>query len=185
MPTDPIPSHPPKRRRPLYQIIVAASTIAVAVGTIFWTAIELASGQPLSIRELILHHVVPAIVIGLIIAVVLSLLLNRFVVAPIQNLFSHLYRIGSGRLDPIDLDTGVEEIQTMVDGVNLLARRLQAPTGEDAFARAQERLATLRRQLRSMADAGGEESELFLDIAKEMRALEADLLTIGSPARSA
>lgn len=184
MPTVPIPSRRPKRRRPLYQIIIAASAVAVAVGTISWTAIELASGQPLSGRELMFHHVVPAIVIGLIIAVVLSLLLNRLVVDPIQNLFSHLYRIGSGRLDPIDLDTGVEEIQTMADGVNLLARRLQAPGGNEAYARAQERLAKLRRQLRSMADAGGEEKELFLDLAREMRALEADLLAIGSPARS-
>lgn len=174
-----------KRRRPLYQVVVAASLFAVAVGTISWTAIELFSGQPLSVSELLYHHVVPAVVIGLIIAVVLSLLLNRFVVDPIQNLLSHLYRIGSGRLDPLDLDTGVEEIQTMVDGVNLLARRLQTASGDASFAKAQERLQSMRQQLRSMADAGGEESGLFLNIVKEMRALEADLLAIGTPVRSA
>ena len=183
MPASPVPGRRPKRRRSLYQIIVAASVTAVTVGTIFWTTIELASGRPPSARELMLHHVVPAIVIGFIIAVVLSLLLNRFVVEPIQSLFFHLYRIGSGRLDPIDLDTGVDEIQTMVDGVNLLARRLRATADEGTFARAQERLVKLRQQLRSMADAGEEESELFLDIAKVMRALEADLLAIGSQAR--
>lgn len=185
MPTIPSAGFSSIRRRSLNQVTVTASLIAVAFGTISWTAIEMLSGQHPSLRELVVHHAIPAVVIGLIIAVVLSVLLNRFVVDPIQTLLSHLYRIGSGRFDPLELDTSVEEVQALVDGVNLLARRLQAASGDASFAQVQERLQTLRKELRSMADAGGEEGELFLNIAKEMRSLEADLLAIGGQARPA
>lgn len=174
---------PRKRRRPLNQVIVAATLISVAIGTVSWTAIELAGGQTPSASELFYHHVVPAVVIGVVVVVVLSILLNRFVVDPAQAVFSHLYRIGSGRLDSLDLDTGVEEIQTMVDGVNLLVQRLQAPSRDASFAQAQQRLQRLRKEMRSLADANSTESELFLNLAKEMRALEADILAIGNHAR--
>ncbi len=72
------------------------------------------------------HHLIPSLVTGLIIWVILSALLHRTVTEPLRHLFAHLYRVGSGRLEPISPDTGVVEIQTIVEGVNLLVHRLRA-----------------------------------------------------------
>jgi len=160
-------------------VVIGASFIAVLIGTISWGAIEYFTGATHSWSEFLGHHLVPSLVIGLIIWVILSVLLQRTVIEPMQNLFAHLYRVGSGRLDSISLDTRIKEIKTMIDGVNLLVHRLESASGDTAFLQAQTRLKKIRAELRSMADGAGKDSSLFLGVIREIRALEGDLLSLG------
>ncbi|MCG8600896.1 MAG: hypothetical protein MI807_12195 [Verrucomicrobiales bacterium] len=172
-------SEPRRNRYSLNLVVVGASFIAVLVGTVSWGVIEYFTGTSHSWSDFFGHHLVPSLVIGLIIWVILSALLQRTVIEPLQQLFAHLYRVGSGRLDSVTLDTRIKEIKTMVDGVNLLVHRLESASGDSAFSDAQARLKKIRTELRSMADGAGEDSSLFLDVIRELRALEGDLLSLG------
>ncbi len=172
-----------KPRYSLNLAVVATSLISVVVGTGSWTAIEIFTGKAPSTADFVGHHLIPAVVIGLFVWITLTVLLHRTVIEPLKQLFAHLYRVGSGRLDHLDIDSRIEEIQTMVDGVNLLVRRLQSPSGDGSFSQVQNRLSSIRDNIRSMADAAGEDSPIFLDLAKEMRALEGDVLALQRPRR--
>ena len=168
------------QHRSLNGVVIGASFIAVFLGTAFWSIIEYFMGASPSWSEFLGHHLIPSLVTGLIIWVILSALLHRTVTEPLRHLFAHLYRVGSGRLEPISLDTGVAEIQTIVEGVNLLVHRLRATSGAPAYTQAQDRLKRIRNKIRSMADAAGPDSPIFLDLVKELRALEGDVLALGS-----
>ena len=168
------------QHRSLNGVVIGASFIAVFLGTAFWSIIEYFMGASPSWSEFLGHHLIPSLVTGLIIWVILSALLHRTVTEPLRHLFAHLYRVGSGRLEPISLDTGVAEIQTIVEGVNLLVHRLRATSGAPAHTQAQDRLKRIRNKIRSMADAAGPDSPIFLDLIKELRALEGDVLALRS-----
>jgi len=168
-----------KSRYSLNLVVVTTSLTAVVIGTGSWTAIEFLTGERPSLSDIFSHHLIPAVVIGLVIWITLTALLHRSVIEPIKQLFAHLYRVGSGRLDPIEVDSRIQEIQTMVDGINMLVRRLQSAPENTSFNQAQNRLSKIRGDIRSMADAAGEDSPIFLAVVKELRALEGDILALG------
>mgnify|MGYP003680510116 CR=1 FL=1 len=151
---------------------------AVLLGMGGWTGWEYLSGERPDATEFFTHHLLPAVIIGVLVWGVLTILLGKLVIDPTRQIFEHLYRIGSGQLEPLEMDTRIQDIRTIVDGVNLLARRLKDVPGDGSFKQVQDRLVKIRKEMRSMVDAAGDDAGFLLNTVRELRALEGELLAI-------
>jgi hypothetical protein len=151
---------------------------AVLIGMGGWTAWEYLTGENPDANEFLTHHLLPALVIGTFVWCVLTILLGKLVITPTEKILESLYRMGSGRLDPLELDSRIEEIRSVVSSVNLLAHRLKDSGGNASFGQVQDRLVKIRKDMRSMVDAAGDDAGYLLEIVRELRALEGDLLAI-------
>lgn len=179
MTTSPIEN--PTTPRPTWSLqsaVTLAIVVSILVGMGSWTAWEYLTGERADLPEFLSHHVLPALAIGLIVWSVLTILIGRVVLRPINRVFEHLYRIGSGRLDPLEIETCIEDIRTVVDGVNLLVRRLKVAPENTSFGQAQDRLVKIRSDMKGVIDAAGDDADDYLEIARGLRALEGDLLAI-------
>ena len=70
---------------------------------------------------------------------------RHVVLKPVHQIGAHLYRIGLGRLKPLSLHSHVRELQGIVDGVNLMIRRMELDLDRGAIEHVQETLDRLRK----------------------------------------
>lgn len=151
---------------------------SVLIGMGGWTAWEYVTGENPDANEFLTHHLLPALVIGTFVWCVLTILIGKLVLTPTEKILESLYRIGSGRLDPLELDSRIEEIRTVVSSVNLLTHRLKGSRENTSFGQVQDRLIKIRKDMRSMVDAAGDDAGYLLETVRELRALEGELLAI-------
>ncbi|MEC5129453.1 hypothetical protein VSU19_22015 [Verrucomicrobiales bacterium BCK34] len=174
-----IPNQPQKKPALKLQTAVGFAVFAsVLIGMGGWTAWENLTGESPNAHEFITHHLLPALVISTFVWCALTILLGKLVITPTEKILESLYRIGSGRLDPLELDTRIEEIRTVVSGVNLLTHRLKGSGENTTFGQVQDRLIKIRKDMRSLVDAAGDDAGYLLETVRELRALEGELLAI-------
>ena len=162
----------------LNQAIIKATLISVVIVMAIYTAIEFMLVRPTHIGEFLGHHLLHAVVIGLVLSVVLAVLLSRFIVAPVRLIFQHLYYVGSGRLTPLEVDSKIEEVNTVVGGINLLVDRLKAAPEDHALSLAVEDVGKLRADLKAKIEAAGDDADDFANIMRDLCALEQHLLSV-------
>jgi len=162
----------------LNQAVIKATLFSVAIVMAIYTAIEFMLVRPTDVGEFIGHHLLHAVVIGLVLAIALSLLLGRFIVVPVQLIFQHLYHVGSGRLTPLSLDSKIEEVNRVVGGINLLVERLKAAPEDQALTMAVNDAAKLRADLKQKIDAAGDDADGYVAIMHDLCALEQHLLSV-------
>ena len=192
MPTQPLASNTmsaiteqPDSARPtmsLKRMLATGSLLAVAVGMILSVALEYAVAPPEHSSELFTHHLFPAALIGLIVWITLGLVLNRTIIEPVRRIFAHLYQIGCGRLAPLEMKSRIEEIDTVVDGINILVHRLKESPDDAALGKACDDLGRLRADLKAVVDTSGR-AERFLPVMRDLHDLEGDLLSVAQNAR--
>ena len=177
MPTAPPETAPLRPSRSLSRTLVGATLAAATVGMLVSAAVEYLSGEPATLTEFTRHHLFPTLLIVAAVAVTLTLLLHSKVIAPVKQIFVHLYRIGSGQFTPLNVDSGVSEIRTVVDGVNLLVTRLKDTPDDQALGNAVKSLAKLRTDMESATTASGASADPFVPVMRDLRRLESDLLS--------
>lgn len=172
----------PSSTTTLNRAVIKATLIAVVIGMGIYTAIEFSLARPSNVAEFLGHHLLHALVIGVVISIALTVLLDRFIVAPVRRIFQHLYHIGSGRLAPLELDSKLEEVNTVVGGINLLVERLKNAPSDKALVEALIDVGKLRAKLEAKVGAAGSEADDFVPIMRDLCNLEGDLLAVAGPA---
>jgi hypothetical protein len=76
----------------------------------------------MTVRELILVHLWHVLVLGAVIYILCWLLFRQILLQPLSKIYLHLYATGSGKIEPLQLETHVTELRSIVDAVNLLHR---------------------------------------------------------------
>ena len=114
------------------------------------------------------------------------LVFRRIIVAPLQTIYFHLYGLGSGQVHELTLDTRVRELQMIVDGVNLMLRRMLQERNPRAANHCQEQITALRDLARAMdTTVPWQANELLDRVAGLERAVGAILHSPGMPAPGA
>lgn len=109
--------------------LVAAT--AIAIGMAIYGVAQYVANPTQSPLTLFLHHTWHVIALWLAIYVCVYAALRRFLLGPLNEIYLHLYAVGSGRVRPLRIRTSVKEVAEVVEGVNLMIRRMeQNPNGE-------------------------------------------------------
>ena len=159
-------------------ILAKASLIATLIGMLVYSAFEYLLGETPTLSEFAGHHLLPAVLIGVTVCVTLSIILHAKIISPVMQIFKHLYRIGSGQLSPLSLDSRVSEIRTVVDGVNLLVTRLKGDPKNGSLGKALDDLVKLRGDLEEVTAASNRSADTFVPVMQDLRRLEGDLLAV-------
>lgn len=162
----------------LNRAVAITSIVAVLAGMLIYTAVEFFLSPPEDTSEFLTHHLLHALLIAVLVWGILSFLLTKKIVGPVREIFRHLYQVGSGRLEHLELESRIQEIRTVVGGINLLVTRLKDAPDHHGFKKACEDLAMLRIDLVQIVEASEDDAEKFVPIMRDLRALEADLLSV-------
>jgi hypothetical protein len=165
-----------RRRRPL-DFFIIAGTAAV---TIF--AIALGAGrrylESRSSPGLIVLESLEPLALGAGLGLLCSMLLRRSVLRPLARIHLHLHDVGLGRLKPLPLRSEVVEVQSLIEGVNLMVRRLAEEAGGEGAYRIQESLESLREVARTIAfDSPEGAAEVLRDVDELEKAFVAEART--------
>lgn len=162
----------------LNRAVAITSIVAVLTGMLIYTAAEFFLSPPEDASEFLTHHLLHALLIAVMVWWILSFLLTKKIVGPVREIFRHLYHVGSGRLEHLELESRIQEIRTVVGGINLLVNRLKEAPDHHGLKKACEDLAKLRIDLTPVVETAEDDGEKFVPIMRDLRALEADLLSV-------
>jgi signal transduction histidine kinase len=163
--------------KPLSSVLTKASLTAIIISMSAYTLFEMITSDHLNLKDLLIHHLFPTIFIGVIIWGVLSFILKEKVVTPVKDIIEHLRHIGVGRFAPLQLDSKILEIGTIVTGVNYLSRQLREAPDSDGTEKAIDDLITLRANLKLVLDRDQINHEQLIPIMKDLKSLEGNLLS--------
>jgi hypothetical protein len=82
--------------------LTKSSLIAVVIGMATYTFFEILTSGEVDTQELVTHHLLPTILIGVIIWGVLTMLLRSKVINPVHDILDHLTHVGNGRFAPLE-----------------------------------------------------------------------------------
>lgn len=170
-------THSEGRSTSLSRILAIASLLATLAGMLVYTAFGYVAGEPASLAEFTTHHLIPALLIGITVCATLSFFLHAKLIAPVKEIFAHLYRVGSGQFSPLTIDTHVSEIRTIVEGINLLVSRLKGAAGDGALEKALDSLVKLRSDLEAAAANADDSADALIPVMRDLRNLEGELLS--------
>jgi len=128
----------------LSRVIAIRSLLVISIGMFGYAVIEYAIVSPPNFSTFAVDHVLHVLLLAMAVWLVCWVTFENAVRGPIQSLYLQLYRIGSGRLEKLSLKSHVREMQMLVSGINLLARRLDQETPTPELANARRRLREIR-----------------------------------------
>ncbi|MBI4583552.1 MAG: hypothetical protein HY717_05980 [Planctomycetes bacterium] len=106
-------------------VVALWPAIAIALSMGIYAVLQYFLVPNVTLSELLLNHLWRVLVLGSVIYLFLWLILKNLLFRPLQQIYLHLYAVGTGRLKELVLPTTVREIQTLVEGVNLMIRRIE------------------------------------------------------------
>ena len=122
--------------------------IATAIGMGAYAVYQYATMPGHTVLDLLLHHSWHVLVLGVTAYVVSWIALHKLIVRPLAKIYVHLYAIGGGRLAPLVLKSRVTEIHTIVEGINLMLRRMEQGADAQALEHAQRDISELKEAIR-------------------------------------
>lgn len=152
----------------LSRVIAIRSLLVISVGMVGYAVIEYSMVSPPKFSTFAIDHILHVVLVAMAVWLVCWVTFENAVRGPIQTLYLQLYRIGSGRLEKLSLKSHVREMQMLVSGINLLARRLgqKAPTSE--FANARRRLREIRDLVRSIPGVDADRTAPILRVVSQL-----------------
>lgn len=129
--------------------------IATAIGMAAYAIYQYSTMPGNTVLDLLLHHSWHILAVCAAIYAVSWAALHKLIVRPLMKIYLHLYAMGAGKLEALALESNVTEIRTIVDGINLMLRRMEQGADTRAFEHAQKDIATLRETI-----MGSEVSEM-------------------------
>lgn len=165
------------KHRSLNWTLTTSSILAVIIAMTAYTLFEILSSGSVSGPEIVTHHVLPTIFIGIIIWAVLTLLLRSKVIAPVENILGHLKHIGNGRLAEIENHAEISEIRGIISGVNSLTDKLKKAPDNEGLSKAIDDLVKLRADLKGLIDNDQITPDDLVPVMRDLRRLEGHFLS--------
>jgi methyl-accepting chemotaxis protein len=122
---------PSSQPRSLTSILLSRSLLVGAGALGLYSAFEIAFDPPTDLLNFITHHFIHVVGIGVAVWWVCWWVVRENVLAPVSAISHHLYRLRSGRLESLPIQTRSSEIGAIITGINSLTDRLKkAKAGE-------------------------------------------------------
>jgi len=129
----------------------------------------------MTVRELITHHLWHVLVMGAAIHLACWLVFEVILIRPLNQIYTHLYHVGAGNVEKLELRSSVKELRTIVDGVNLMIWRLRKWLDSEALDNARSQIG----EIGQIAEQIRMENEHIADaLMKRVNNLEASLLSV-------
>lgn len=170
-------------KRTLSFLVATWTAGAIAVSMGIYAVFQYLSDPRLTVAELFLHHTWHVVVLGIVTYALCRVVMHSVVVRPLELIHAHLYGLGMGRLERLDLVSPVQEIQGIVDHVNLMLCRMEQGFDVRAIETCQVELAELRRLAASGALGSGSGTRGVA--LQHLRNLEGAVLSVLQAAKSA
>lgn len=119
-----------KRGKSLSLLVAQDTALVIAAAMSVYAVFQYVMTPERTVAGLVLEHGWHVIVLGSLTYLVLYLALLRKVVRPIENLYVKLYAIANGDLQPVSIDSNINEIQHIAEGVNLMLSKMKS-SGEN------------------------------------------------------
>ena len=101
-------------------------------------------------------------VLGCLIHLALHYTLRRLLMRPLEQLYVKMYAVTKGDFTPVVLETDIQELQDIANGINMMAQRLQKLPGDQGLAKMQLDVEQLRLLADNEEHAMAEESREYL-----------------------
>lgn len=156
--------------------------IATAIGMAAYAIYQYATMPGHTVLDLLLHHSWHVLAVAAAIYVVSWAAIHKLIVKPLTKIYLHLYAMGAGQLAPLALKTNVTEIHTIVEGINLMRRRLEGGVEANAMEHVRREIAKLKETVESMEVSEPDTKNLALEqIATFEKSLLAVVRNVNAP----
>lgn len=135
-PTD-LPDPQIVKLRSLSFVVAFWTAVAIAVAMAGYAAVQLVLAPELTVRELVLRHLWHVLALGAVIHLACWLVFRHVLWKPLNGIYLHLYTLGKGELEPLQIDTRIEELHIIAEGINLLTWRLNQDRDAQTLSEAQ------------------------------------------------
>lgn len=175
-------SHPVNSTRPLSLLVTVWMAVAIAVCMAAYATYQYFTMPGMTVSDLFLHHFWHVLVLGLAIYTLCWIAFDRVLLQPMKRIYLHLYAVGAGKLEPLALNSGVTEIQTVVEGINLMLLRLKQGTDASAVELARQRIEEIKNRVMELGTPDRASIAEILDALTELdRGLPVLPQTKGTP----
>lgn len=142
--------------------------LAFIVAMAACAGVEYVRNPDVALDELLLHHLLELFLFGFVLWGISWIVLRVVLVAPIQQIFRHLYGVGGGDHSPLVVNTGVKEIREMVDAINIMLWRMERQAARKAPAHAREQIADIGKHLAGFKGMDHAEMVTLIDHVTEL-----------------
>lgn len=156
-------------------LIAVWMAVAIAGSMAAYAVYQFFTMPGMTVKELFLHHFWHVLALGSVIYVLCWFLFKRIVLRPLTCIYLHLYAVGGGKLELLELNSNVTEIRTIVEGVNLMLTRLKQGLKSNALEDSELRISEIKDLLRNL---GTSEPEKLDSALEKLEQLERNLLPI-------
>ena len=108
---------------PLLVSVSSAAAIAVSMGG--YAVFQYLTTPGAAAVDLFVSHLWHVLVLGGAIYLVIWFVQARLLLRPIKRIYLHLYKVSTGRIEPLEMEPRVRELDTMVKGINFLVGRMR------------------------------------------------------------
>lgn len=143
-------------RSRLASVVAFRLAVTLAAAMLADALVERALTPEASWTKLAVEHGAHVLSLGLLLYVVLLVAFEQVVGRPLRIIHAHLYKVATGRLELLLLDTRVKEIGEMEASVNLMVRRMRLGAGDADPHRTALALHDLAARLHESAPAASE-----------------------------
>jgi len=151
--------------------------VAISVSMAGYAWVQYMVTPDATVVGLFTRHLWHVAALGVVIYAFSWIVLRRLVLHPLETVYLHLYAVGAGKRTPLDLPTNVTEIQTIVDGVNLMVRRMALGAEGGSFDRAERLLREIRATAKRLPVADADRNAVA-DLLAQLVELENSLVAI-------
>lgn len=158
--------------------------IATAIGMGAYAIYQYATMPGHTALDLWLHHSWHVLALGAAIYVVSWVAFHKLIVQPLTKIYLYLYAMGTGQLAPLALKSNVTEIRTIVEGINLMLRRMEQGMDKQALEHAQSDIAALKETILRLEVSELDAKSLALEkLAALEKSLAAVVRNVNAPAK--
>lgn len=142
--------------------------LAFIVAMAVCAGVEYARNPDVALYDLLFHHIQELFLFGFVLWGISWLVLRAILVAPIQQIFRHLYGVGGGDHTTLVVKTGVREIREIVDAVNIMLWRMDQRADLNAVRHARQKLSDIREHITECEGIDHEKLSLLLELVSTL-----------------
>lgn len=124
---------------------------AIAVSMTTYAVYQYFAMPGMTVADLFLHHLWHVLALGGIIYILCWVIFDRALLQPMKRIYLHLYAVGAGKLEPLELESSVTEIQTIVEGVNVMLSRLKHGADANTIELARQRIEEIKNNVMELS----------------------------------
>lgn len=167
----------PLRLHSLSFVVTVWTAAAIALAMAGYAVFQFLLMPDLTVRELALRHLWHVIALGGVTYLACWLVFHRVLWKPLNGIYLHLYALGKGELEPLQVHTHIEELHTIADGINLLIWRISQERDANKLAEARSLVSETRALATQLNTGPGDSAERVL---RNLDTLDDRLQTLAS-----